>query len=205
MKWDRPFKALKGKRYGVILADPPWKFIAWGKSKRERGPGRHYKTLDLATIKALPVGDLAADDCVLLLWIPDAHLREGFDVLDAWGFTFKTVAFYWAKLNKRQKLGDYWVTGMGYWTRANPEQCWLATRGKPKRLARNVRRLIVEAVREHSRKPTATHGRIERLLSGPYVELFTRHTKPGWDCWGDQTEKFEDKNLAFMKRWGLKP
>jgi N6-adenosine-specific RNA methylase IME4 len=82
------------------------------------------------------------------------------------------------------------LVGMGYWTRANSEVCLLATRGKPKRLNADVRQGIIEPRREHSRKPDCVPGRIERLVAGPYLELFARTTRPGWDSWGNETDKF---------------
>ena len=95
---------------------------------------------------------------------------------------------YWVKQNK---ASEGFFTGLGYWTRANPEQCLLATRGKPGRLAKDVRRLVVAPRREHSRKPDQIRELIERLVQGPYLELFARETKPGWDCWGNQVGIFD--------------
>ena len=80
--------------------------------------------------------------------------------------------------------------GCGYWTRANSEVCLLATRGKPKRLNADVRQAIIEPRRQHSRKPDCVHGRIERLVEGPYLELFARAPRPGWTVWGNETDKF---------------
>ena len=105
-------------------------------------------------------------------------LPHGLEVLQAWGFTFKTVAFYWRKLTVNGK--EHF--GTGYWTRANPEQCWLATRGNPKPLARGIRRLVSHPVREHSRKPDEVREAIPRLCAGPYVELFARESAVGWDA-----------------------
>jgi N6-adenosine-specific RNA methylase IME4 len=79
---------------------------------------------------------------------------------------------------------------MGYWTRANTEPCLLATRGRPKRLNADVRQAIIEPRREHSRKPDGIHKRIERLVAGPYLELFARQQRPGWDVWGNEVDKF---------------
>src|SRR5262249_19752537 len=152
----------------------------------------HYDCLDFDALASLPVADLAADDCALFLWAVDPLLPRAFDLIRAWGFEYKTVAFTWVKLNRAAKHQADYFTGLGYWTRANPEQCLLATRGKPSRLAKNVNRLVVERRREHSRKPDAVRERIERLVRGPYLELFARETKPGWDCWGDQITLFDD-------------
>lgn len=81
---------------------------------------------------------------------------------------------------------------LGYWTRSNSEVCLLATRGSPKRMAADVRQAIIAPKREHSRKPDGIHERIERLVGGPYLELFARQRRPGWDCWGNETDKFSD-------------
>jgi N6-adenosine-specific RNA methylase IME4 len=128
-----------------------------------------------------------ADDCALFMWAIDPMLPQALDVIQAWGFKYKTVAFTWAKINKSGKD----PIGGGYWTRANPEMCLLATRGKPKRLNADVRQLIMAPRREHSRKPDEIYGRIERLVAGPYLEMFARQTRPGWDSWGDEVGKFD--------------
>jgi N6-adenosine-specific RNA methylase IME4 len=178
-----------GRRYGVIYADPPWSFKTWSAKGTGRSAASHYDCMDFASLCALPIGAIAADDCALLLWSTDPLLPKALELIDAWGFTYKTVGFYWAKTNTRS---DGFFTGMGYWTRANPEQCLLATRGKPERLARDVPRLVVAPRREHSRKPDEVAAGIERLLPGPYIELFARETRPGWDSWGKETALFDD-------------
>jgi len=122
------------------------------------------------------------------------------ELIQAWGFEYKTVAFYWVKLNTLAKHGADYFTGLGYWTRANPEQCLLATRGKPSRKAKNVKRLIVDKRREHSRKPDCVRERIERLVAGPYLELFARETKPGWDGWGDQVALFNHGSVPTRRQ-----
>jgi N6-adenosine-specific RNA methylase IME4 len=172
-----------GFRAGAILADPPWHFVA----RSERGEGRsanqHYRTNGLDEIKALPVKELAAPDCVLFLWMVDWCPQAALEVIEAWGFAHKTTAFTWAKTLVD---GEGWHLGQGYWTRANPEDCWLATRGHPRRLYADVRQLIVAPVMEHSRKPDEIHDRIERLVAGPYVELFARREREGWQTWGGE-------------------
>lgn len=104
------------KKYKVIYADPPWAYKVWSKKGAGRSAESHYPTMDIAAIKALPVGELADKDCALFLWITFPMLREAWGVMDAWGFTFKTVAFVWIK-QCRKSEGLF--TGMGYWTRAN--------------------------------------------------------------------------------------
>ena len=181
-----PFEYLPRGHYGLIAADPPWAFLTRSAKGKGRSPEQHYGCMSLDDIKALPVADLAAKDCCLLLWITDPLLELGFDVIKAWGFTFKTVGFYWAKTNADGTP----FCGMGYYTRANPEQCLLATRGNPKRLSKSVRRLIISPRREHSRKPDEFFTRAEQLMPGPYLELFSRQYRIGWTTWGNQEGKF---------------
>ena len=173
--------------YRVILADPPWTFMTRSSRGKGRSPEKHYSCMSLDEIKALPVAGLADKDCAMFLWTIDTHLPQALDLINAWGFTFKTKAFEWARLNKS---GQGYFTGMGFWTRANSETCLLATRGKPKRVAKDVRRLIVSPRREHSRKPDEVYERIERLLRGPGIELFARQERAGWDSWGLESQKF---------------
>lgn len=179
---------LLNNQYGAILADPPWTFVTRSNAGKGRSPEQHYDCLDILTLKQMPVGSLARRaGAVLFLWVTDPHLKVGLEVMEAWGFTYKTVAFTWAKENR---VGPGWFTGMGYWTRANPEMCLLGTKGVPKRIHKDVRQLIVSKRREHSRKPDEVYPRIERLVPGPYLELFARARRAGWDSWGDQTEFF---------------
>jgi len=191
---------LKQRRYGVIYADPPWSFRNWSAKGTGRNAISHYDCLSFRALAALPVADLAAEDCALFLWTVDPLLPRAFELIEAWGFEYKTVGFYWAKLNSRPKNEADFFTGLGYWTRANPEQCLLATRGSPRRRAKDVRRLIVDRRREHSRKPDIVRERIERLVKGPYLELFARETKPGWDCWGDQLALFDNRGPVKTRR-----
>ncbi|MCI0736241.1 MAG: MT-A70 family methyltransferase [Beijerinckiaceae bacterium] len=179
------------RKYGTIYADPPWSFRNWSAKGTGRNAISHYDCLDFGALASFPVADLAADDCVLFLWAVDPLLPKAFQLLQTWGFEYKTVAFYWVKLNAKPRHDADYFTGLGYWTRANPEQCILATRGKPQRQAKDVRRLVVEKRREHSRKPDCIRERIERLVAGPYLELFARETKPGWDCLGNQIGLFD--------------
>lgn len=191
-------------RYGVIYADPPWTFATYSRKGKGRSAEAHYGCMDFADIRAIPVADRAADDSILLLWVTDPLLPRGLELIEAWGFTYKTVGFYWAKLNKSAPsfglMEKDFFTGMGFWTRANTEQCLLATRGSPKRLAKDVRRLVVSPRREHSRKPDEVYSRIERLVAGPYLEMFARESRSGWDAWGDETGLF-DSGSAPTRKW----
>lgn len=174
-------------KYKTIYADPPWRFDSWSEKGEGRSAVRHYPVMKLEDMKTLPVAGAAAADCALLMWAIYPMLPEALELIAAWGFTFKTVAFTWAKLNRR---GQGHFMGGGYWTRANAEICLLATRGAPQRKSKSVRQLIVSPVREHSRKPDEVYARIEGLAPGPYLELFARTTRSGWHSWGNQTGKF---------------
>lgn len=188
------FNDIPRRHFGAILADPPWSFRCWGKQgDQSRMADSHYSTMALDAILRMPVGDLAADDCVLFIWVCWPTLKEAFDVIDAWGFSYKTCAFSWMKADTYRLFADDKTpfAGLGYWTRANTEVCLLATRGKPKRLHADVRQGIIEPRREHSRKPDCVHERIERLVAGPYLELFARQSRPGWTTWGNEATKFD--------------
>ena len=172
------------KKYNVIYADPPWSYKVWSKKGAGRSAESHYPTMSIEAIKALPVSRIAAGDCALFLWITFPMLREGWAVMDAWGFTFTTGAFVWVKQCRKS---DNIFTGMGYWTRANAEICLLATRGHPKRAARDVKQVILSHVEEHSKKPDEARHRIEALMGDvPRIELFARQATPGWDVWGNE-------------------
>lgn len=191
MPIGRPF-GLRG-RYGAILADPPWRFRTYAPRGGNRSAERHYPTMSLQEIKQLPVVSLAADDCALFLWATDPMLPQALEVMAAWGFAYKTIAFTWCKVN--EKSGAF-PMGTGYWTRANPEQVLLGTRGRPRRLAKDVARLVIAPRREHSEKPGLINTEIARLVAGPYVELFGRFPSAGWEMWGDGTGAGAGRSVA---------
>lgn len=173
----------RGEKFGVIYADPPWSFRVYSGKGKQRSAERHYPTMTQADICALPVGDLAADDCALLLWAVMPQLPEALEVIKAWGFEYKTVGFTWVKTYPDRPTNFF--VGMGYWTRANPELCLLATKGAPKRIGKGVEQLVVCPRGEHSSKPEIVPERIGRLVGGPYLELFARAERPGWTVWGN--------------------
>ncbi len=196
---------LPAGQFGCILADPPWAFRTFSGETMtpHRSAEDHYPTMTLAEMASLPVAERAAKDCALFMWIVGSHLTEAIALADAWGFTFKTDAFYWVK----QRLiggdqADLFTNdlpeprmGFGYWTRKQVEPCWLFTRGKPKRISAGVRQVILEPRREHSRKPDSQYERIEALVGGPYLELFGRTRRTGWQTWGNETGKFAEMAL----------
>lgn len=171
------------KKYGIIYADPPWHYRVYSKKGAGRSAESHYPTMTIEEIQALPVSELADKDCALFMWITFPLLKESLSVLSAWGFKFKTIAFVWIKQNRKS---DSLFWGMGYWTRANAEFCVLATKGKPKRMAKNVHQVIVSHIEEHSKKPDEARRRIVRLMGDlPRIELFARQKSAGWDVWGN--------------------
>ena len=178
---------LPNKKYDIIYADPPWRYKGFSSKGEGKNANQHYDCMSIEDICKLPVKNISKDNCILFMWVTDPLLEKAFDVIKAWGFIYKTVAFTWAKSNKN-KLGMF--TGLGYWTRGNPEMCLLATKGKPKRISKSVPQLIVEKRREHSRKPDVMYSHIENLLQGPYIELFARQKRNGWDSWGNEVNKW---------------
>lgn len=129
---------------------------------------------------ALPVSEITEKDCVLFLWATFLQL------IKAWGFTYKTVAFVWLKTNKKALT---WFYGLGFWTRGNAEICLLATKGHPKRQAKNIHQLIISPIEEHSKKPEEARKKIVALMGDiPRIELFARKESPGWDIWGNEVK-----------------
>lgn len=203
MTW--PFGLLRPSTYGAIYADPASKFRGYTEESSgvpQRAAEQHYQTMTFPEMADLPVARLAAPDCALFMWSTSAQTANSFWLAAQWGFKFSSKAFCWAKLNPNvvenfNKEPSYpfcdthWSIGMGHGTRRNTEDCWLFMRGQPKRLDRGVRELIVAPRREHSRKPDDAYARIERLVAGPYCELFSRTNRPGWSSWGNEAGKFE--------------
>jgi N6-adenosine-specific RNA methylase IME4 len=192
-------------QYRCILADPPWHFRARTELQRSnwvsrRDAEKHFQVMGIDDIKALPVRDLAAKDAHLFLWATGPCLRMAFDVIEAWGFRYSAVAFTWVKLKRSVNAAQLRFVptaesdlhvGLGLTTRKNAEFCLLGRRGNAHRNAKDVREIIMAPVREHSRKPDEAAARIERYCDGPYVELFARQSRPGWDNWGNEVSKFD--------------
>lgn len=181
--------------YRVIYADPPWDFKTYSEKGRDRCPdARHYETMNLDDIKAIPVGDVISSDALLFIWTTAPHLPKAFEVAAAWGFPeYKTMGFTWMKHSKADNTKPIMIGG--YWTRGNAEFCLLFGTGKdqpnPERKSASVREAIWEARREHSRKPDCVYERIMELVDGPYLELFSRTNWPGWDTWGLESGTWE--------------
>ena len=184
-----PFADLTPLKYSVILCDPPWRFTNYSAKGEAKNPNQHYACMSLADIKALPVSQLAAPDCALIMWCTSPLLDQQIDVLKAWGFTYKAAGAW----GKQSKTGNALAFGGGYILRSAAEFFIVGTIGAPKRQSRSIRNLIMAPVREHSRKPDALHDMVEALYEGPYCELFARASRPGWDVWGNQTTKFDEE------------
>jgi len=176
------------KKYKIIYADPPWSYKVWSK---KTGSGRsaesHYKTMGKEDIQNLPIKSICEDDCVLFLWVTAPCFLEGIELIEKWGFTYKTLGFNWVKRNKKAH-SLFW--GMGYYTRANTELCLLATKGKTlKRVSRSVHQVVEDKIMKHSQKPDSVRNRIVELFGDlPRIELFAREKTEGWDVWGNEVE-----------------
>lgn len=170
-----------GRRYQVILADPPWEYKTWGEGGTDRSASNHYPVMPTEDIAALNVAAMAADDCALFMWACWPNLHDAFEVIDAWGFKYVGIGFNWIKTNADGSP----FFGQGHWTRKNSEPCLMATRGTPVRLDAGVSEVLMAPRREHSRKPLV-HTQIQRLVPGPYLEMFCRDPADGWDAWGNQ-------------------
>lgn len=178
------------KKYQIIYADPPWQYNDKG---CEGSAENHYQTMNLEDIKKLPVKDISGTDCTLFLWVTYPLLPEGIDLIKAWGFKYKTIAFQWIKQNK--KNGGFFY-GIGHWTRSNTECCLLAVKGKPQRASNKVSQLIVSPINRHSKKPGIARVKIVELMGDiSRIELFARKEKDmlfdaesyeGWDFWGNE-------------------
>jgi len=168
-------------RYRIVYADPPWTYRDKAHAGK-RGVEYKYSCLTVAQLKCLPVYRIAAEDCALFLWTTGPMMPDAIEVMHAWGFIYKTVAFTWIKRTKRDKL--FW--GMGNWTRANAEYVLLGICGKPKRLSAGVHSIVEAPVGGHSEKPAEVRRRIVELMGDvPRIELFATSRFAGWAVWGD--------------------
>ena len=175
-----------GKKYKTIYADPPWQFQnRTGKVAPEHKRLSRYSTMQLEEIKALPVSIVADEKCHLYLWVPNALLPEGLEVMQAWGFEYKTNII-WEKIRK-DGMPD--GRGVGFYFRNVTEILLFGIRGDKNRTldpGRSQVNLIRSIKREHSRKPDEFVNLIERCSSAPFLEIFARGDRAGWDMWGDQ-------------------
>lgn len=175
--------------FGALLVDPPWRFTnRTGKVAPEHQRLRRYTTLTMAEIAALPVAKLAAPNCHLYLWTPNALLPDALAVMRAWGFQYKTNLVWY----KVRRDGGPDGRGVGFYFRNVTELLLFGLRGRQRTLAAGRRQVNLLASRkeEHSKKPDAVYDLIERCSPGPYCELFSRQRIPGWEHWGDEVDTY---------------
>lgn len=187
-------------KYNVILADPPVPFEVWGKrpgGTDSRSAESHYSTMTWDDLNAFgdALGTVAADDACLFLWMCQPLLIETLEMAKQWGFSYRTKAFSWVKTYTTKSS---FFVGMGYWTRANTEDVLLFTRGNPKRTRKDVYQVlatlqgdtpaVIAPMTRHSEKPSEVHDRIERLVKGPYLEIFARRYRKNWTCIGNELD-----------------
>jgi len=176
--------------YGTILADPPWQFQnRTGKMAPEHRRLLRYPTLKLDEIKSIPVAARAQENAHLYLWVPNALLAEGLEVMSAWGFKYKSN-LVWHKIRKD---GGSDGRGVGFYFRNVTELILFGVKGRLRtgKRGRTQVNMIQTRKREHSRKPDELYEVVEECSPGPYLELFARGTQPGWDAWGNQSESYE--------------
>ncbi len=186
-------KTVKDKNYKTILADPPWRFQnRTGKMAPEHKRLNRYPTLDLSEIKEIPVHLVAAKNAHLYLWVPNALLKEGLEVMDAWGFEYKTNIIW----HKIRKDGGPDGRGVGFYFRNTTEIVLFGTRGSLRTLepGRSQVNILKTRKQEHSRKPDEMYELIEKCSSGPYLELFARGARPNWDVFGNQADESYEPN-----------
>ena len=185
------------KKYKIILCDPPWDFdrgVYQDNDRKDRIIDDKYPTMDKKDIIKLPIINISDKDAALFLWVTDSHLKEGTELIEYWGFTYRTIAFIWKKITKNGKT----CANVGAWTMKNCEVCLLGIKGNMLQYKKknNVFQLI-EAVRtKHSKKPEQARRKIVELFGDlPRIELFARPPKDllfedesykGWDLWGDE-------------------
>lgn len=179
-----------GRKFATILADPPWQFEnRTGKMAPEHKRLSRYSTLSLEEIKQIPLSEALEESAHLYLWVPNALLKEGLEVMKAWGFTYKTNLVWY----KVRKDGGPDRRGVGFYFRNVTEMILFGVKGKNVRTlqpGRSQENMIVKQKREHSRKPDEQYDLIESCSWGPYLELFARGSRPKWECWGNQAEEY---------------
>lgn len=184
---------LPQKKYNIIYADPPWRYND-RKNKNTRfggGVHSHYPTMTMQEVEALPVGEIAADNCALLLWTTFPYLDKQIKLFEKWGFKYKTLGFSWVKTNPKNGKPFF---GVGYYAKSNCEVCLLGIKGRMKPISNRVSSCIISPKREHSRKPEEVRDAIVELFGDlPRIELFARTAAPGWDCWGNEAPQKPDE------------
>jgi len=179
-KKENPLKELPPGQYNIIYADPPWQYFDGG----YKNQSQHYNTMRVEELKQMPMDDIAAENCILFLWVTFPILDQVFDLIKWWGFDYSTVGFVWVK-SLKDKTGFHF--GLGNWTRSNVELCLIAKKGSIERKDASISQIIYEPAQEHSKKPAIVRDKIVQLVGDlPRIELFAREETDGWDVWGDE-------------------
>ncbi len=182
------------KKYQIIYADPPWKYRRTGV---QGAAAAQYPCMSIEEICALPIQQITDKNCILFLWATYPHLKEALQVIEAWGFEYKSIGFVWIKQNRS---GKGYFFGLGFWTRGNSEICLLATKGNPKRKSNRISQLIFSPLQRHSQKPIIVRQKIVELMGDlPRIELFARQKVYGWDCWGNEVTSDIDLTETIKK------
>ncbi|MDQ4421445.1 MT-A70 family methyltransferase [Sphingobium sp. DEHP117] len=181
-----PFGDLRMFGYGVLHIDPAWSYQMYSEKGHAKSPHAHYDCMSIDELKSYPVGDLAAPDAVMVMWGVFPMMPEALELMAHYGFQYKTGGA-WAK---QSPTGKAWSFGTGYIFRGAAEFYIVGTIGQPRQKSKSVRNLIVEPRREHSRKPDQIYRDIEALWDGPYIDVFGRQQRTGWDVFGNEIDKF---------------
>lgn len=198
---DWPFGDLRPMSFGLIKADPAWKFELYSERGEEKSAQAQYDCMSTSEIASLPVGYLASGDCWLWLWATHPMIGDALRVMEAWGFKFVTSGV-WVKraLDTEKKKGKL-AFGTGYILRSASEPFLIGKMGNPPIFSKSIRTVIEAPRRQHSRKPEIAYKIAEQLFGDVNrVELFSRNTRPGWANWGNQSTLFDAGEPVTMKR-----
>ena len=186
-------------KFNILYVDPPWAYKVYSRKGQGRSAENHYHTMNIEDIYDLDIASIAAEDSILFLWVTFPCLEQGFETIRRWGFQYKTLGFCWVKRCKKQT--EKWFWGLGFWTRANPELCLIATKGHPKRFSKGVHCVVDTPVEAHSKKPDIVRERIVELAGNlPRVELFARQSYPGWVCVGNEIDGMDIRDSLIQLR-----
>lgn len=184
------------KKYKIIYADPPWEygnkvFRKFRLNKNAGSASYHYDTLTIDQISDLPIQEITDENCILFMWATFPNLPQALQVIESWGFEYKTLGFSWIKKNKNQG----YFFGIGHYTKSNCEVCLIAVKGQPKIINDTLSSVLISPIRGHSQKPNIVRNKIVQLMGDlPRIELFARTKVHGWDVWGND-EKLENQPL----------
>jgi len=189
-----------GKKYQIIYADPPWEYNDKRNTPCKNNPSgaggcaKHYDTMSLDELKQLPVKDITDNNCMLLMWTTSPMMKKAIELIDSWGFKYRTIVFVWIKTDSQ---GYVRKDGIGSYTLNNAEYVLLGRKGKYWRSSAKVKQVVLNKKTKHSEKPKEVYHRIVELFGDvPRIELFARNRFDGWDCYGNQLSGTIQKYLS---------